>query len=146
MAKTAADVADPLVQIKIDNSTLLDNLYGFEDQKGANDFFLDKTYGGKGGGTIVDVQFVSGEDPASEKVTLTWNSGKFTETIDGVKESVNVTDSATFDLNNPVRVDTLLERLLLGGAYTKSQISKMKSDLQKQARERIAKNKPIVYK
>ncbi len=26
------------------------------------------------------------------------------------------------------------------------QISKMKSDLQKQARERIAKNKPIVYK
>ena len=146
MAKTAADVADPLVQIKIDNSTLLDNLYGFEDQKGASDFFLDKTYGGKGGGTITDVQFVSGEDPASEKVTLTWNSGKFTETIDGVKESVNVTDSATFDLNNPVRMDTLLERLLLGGAYTKSQISKMKSDLQKQARERIAKNKePIVY-
>ncbi len=146
LRKSDKEVADPLVQIKKDNSTLLDNLYGFGDQKGASDFFLDKTYGGKGGGTIVDVKFVSGEDPASEKVTLTWNSGKFTEEIDGVKESVNVTDTATFDLNNPTRVDTLLERLLLGGTYTKSQISKMRSDLQKQVRERIAKNKPIVYK
>ena len=145
LRKSSADVADPLIQIKKDNSTLLDNLYGFEDQKGASDFFLDKTYGGKGGGTIVDVQFVSGEDPASEKVTLTWNSGKFSEVIDGVKETVNTTDSATFDLNNPTRVDTLLERLLLGGTYTKSQISKMRSDLQKQVRQRIAKNKPIVY-
>ncbi len=91
---------------------------------------------------------MSGADPASEKVTLTWNSGKFTETIDGVKNTVNTTDTATFDLNNPTRVDTLLERLLLGGTYTKSQISKMRSDLQKQVRQRIAKNKPskIVYK
>jgi len=146
LRKSDKDVADPLVQIRKDNSTLLDNLYGFGDQKGASDFFLDKTYGGKGGGTIIDVQFVSGADPASEKVTLTWNSGKFTEEIDGVKNTVNTTDTATFDLNNPTRVDTLLERLLLGGTYTKSQISKMRSDLQKQVRERIAKNKePIVY-
>ena len=56
-----------------------------------------------------------------------------------MKNTVNTTDTATFDLNNPARVDTLLERLLLGGTYTKPQISKMRSDLQKQVRERIDK-------
>ena len=146
LRKSDKDVADPLVQIRKDNSTLLDNLYGLGDQKGASDFFLNSTYGGKGGGTIVDVQFVKGADPASDEVTLTWNSGKFTETIDGVKNTVNTTDNATFDLNNPARMDTLLRRLLLGRSYTPSEISKMRSDLKKQLRERIAKNKPIVYK
>ena len=145
LRKSSADVADPLVQIRKDNSTLLDNLYGFENQKDASDFFLNSTYGGKGGGTIVDVQFVKGDDPASDEVTLTWNSGKFTETIDGVKNTVNTTDSATFDLNNPARMDTLLRRLLLGRSYLPSEISKMRSDLKKQLRERIAKNTPIVY-
>lgn len=139
---TAKEVADPLVQIKKDNSILLDKLYGFDDQKGASDFFKDKTYGGKGGGTITDVEFVTGENPGSQQVTLTWNSGKFTETDDqGVKQTVNVQDTATFDLNNPTRVDTLLEKLLLGGTYSKTEISKMKSDLQKQARKRINKRK-----
>ena len=145
LRKSSADVADPLVQIRKENSTLLDNLYGFENQKNASDFFLNSTYGGKGGGTIVDVQFVKGDDPASDEVTLTWNSGKFTETIDGVKNTVNTTDSATFDLNNPARMDTLLRRLLLGRSYLPSEISKMRSDLKKQLRERIAKNTPIVY-
>jgi len=144
LRKSSADVADPLVQIRKDNSTLLDNLYGFENQKDASDFFLNKTYGvGKGSGQIVDVKFVKGADPASNEVTLTLNTGSFLETDPntGVKNKINVTDDITFDLNNPARMDTLLEKLLLGGAYTKTQYSKVKSDLMKQLRQRIA----IVY-
>ena len=138
--KTPGDVADPLIEIKETNSTLLDNLYNFDDAKGATDFFLDRTYNGK---TINNVQFNKGEGPAADKVTITYITGKVTETdpATGQKTQVDITSESTFDLTNPLRVDTLLNNLLKGD-YSPSQRSKMKASLQKQVRERIAKNKP----
>ena len=141
--KTPGDVADPLIEIKETNSTLLDNLYNFDDAKGATDFFLDRTYNGK---TINNVQFNKGEGPAADKVTITYITGKVTEEdpATGQKTQVDITSESTFDLTNPLRVDTLLNNLLKGD-YSPSQRSKMKASLQKQVRERIAKNTPIVY-
>ena len=138
--KTPGDVADPLIEIKETNSTLLDNLYNFDDAKGATDFFLDRTYNGK---TINNVKFKDGEGPAADKVTITYITGKVTETdpATGQKTQVDITSESTFDLTNPLRVDTLLNNLLKGD-YSPSQRSKMKASLQKQVRERIAKNKP----
>ena len=136
LRKSDKDVADPLIQIREDNSTLLDNLYGFEDAKGASDFFKDKTYNKQ---TITDVKFNKGAEPGANKVTITYITGKVTEEDPITKEKniVDITSESTFDLNNPLRVDTLLENLLKGN-YTPTQISKKKADLQKQARQRIA--------
>tara|TARA_R110001632_G_scaffold222098_1_gene353028 strand:+ start:2533 stop:4332 length:1800 start_codon:yes stop_codon:yes gene_type:complete len=136
--KTAKTVADPLIEIRKTNTTILDNLYNFDDQKGASDFFKNKKYDGK---SISGVDFVSGEDPASNQVTLTWDAGRVTQDDgDGGKESVIVSDSETFDLMNPARMDTLLDNLL-SSDYTKAQRSKMRSNLQKQLRQRINKQK-----
>ena len=136
--KTAKTVADPLIEIRKTNTTILDNLYNFDDQKGASDFFKNKKYDGK---SISGVDFVSGEDPASNEVTLTWDAGRVTQDDgDGGKESVIVSDSETFDLMNPARMDTLLDNLL-SSDYTKAQRSKMRSNLQKQLRQRIDKQK-----
>jgi len=136
LRKSDKDVADPLIQIREDNSTLLDNLYGFEDAKGASDFFKDRTYNKQ---TITDVKFNKGAGPGANKVTITYITGKVTETDPITKEKniVDITSESTFDLNNPLRVDTLLENLLKGN-YTPTQISKKKADLKKQARQRIA--------
>tara|TARA_R110000744_G_C19363766_1_gene561679 strand:+ start:602 stop:2398 length:1797 start_codon:yes stop_codon:yes gene_type:complete len=136
--KTGQAVADPLIEIRKTNTTILDKLYNFDDKKGASDFFKNKKYDGK---SISGVDFVSGEDPASNEVTLTWDAGRVTQDDgDGGKESVIVSDSETFDLMNPARMDTLLDNLL-SSDYTKPERSKMRSNLQEQLRQRINKQK-----
>ena len=136
--KTGQTVADPLIEIRKTNTTILDKLYNFDDKKGASDFFKNKKYDGK---SISGVDFVSGEDPASNEVTLTWDAGRVTQDDgDGGKESVIVSDSETFDLMNPARMDTLLDNLL-SSDYTKPERSKMRSNLQEQLRQRINKQK-----
>lgn len=123
-------------QIESATQDILDTMYSFTDSKTAGDYFVNKEFDGK---NISGVEFVTGEKPGGNKITLTIDAG-YSMGKDSEGNTVRniIDEQKTFDLNNEKQMETLLNYMLNAEGYTPSVRQKMKVKLKQKLKSKIA--------
>jgi hypothetical protein len=123
-------------QIESATQDILDTMYSFTDSKTAGDYFVNKEFDGK---NISSVEFVTGEKPGGNKITLTIDAG-YSMGKDSEGNTVRniIDEQKTFDLNNEKQMETLLNYMLNAEGYTPSVRQKMKVKLKQKLKSKIA--------
>ena len=123
-------------QIESATQDILDTMYSFTDSKTAGDYFVNKEFDGK---NISSVEFVTGEKPGGNKITLTIDAG-YSMGKDSEGNTVRniIDEQKTFDLNNEKQMETLLDYMLNAEGYTPSVRQKMKVKLKQKLKSKIA--------
>ena len=123
-------------QIESATQDILDTMYSFTDSKTASDYFVNKQFDGK---NISNVEFVKGEKPGGNKITLTIDAGyKMGKDEEGNTVRNIIDEQKTFDLNNEKQMETLLNYMLDAEGYTPSVRQKMKVKLKQKLKSKIA--------
>jgi hypothetical protein len=123
-------------QIESATDDLLDTMYSFTDSKTASDYFVNKEFDGK---NISSVEFVRGEKPGGNKITLTIDAGyQMGKDSEGNTVRNIIDEQKTFDLNNEKQMETLINYMLNAEGYTPSVRQKMKVKLKQKLKSKIA--------
>lgn len=123
-------------QIESATNDLLDTMYSFTDSKTASDYFVNKEFDGK---NISSVEFVGGEKPGGNKITLTIDAGyQMGKDSEGNTVRNIIDEQKTFDLNNEKQMETLINYMLNAEGYTPSVRQKMKVKLKQKLKSKIA--------
>lgn len=123
-------------QIESATDDLLDTMYSFTDSKTASDYFVNKEFDGK---NISSVEFVGGEKPGGNKITLTIDAGyQMGKDSEGNTVRNIIDEQKTFDLNNEKQMETLINYMLNAEGYTPSVRQKMKVKLKQKLKSKIA--------